>query len=333
MTPIIEPTRPALRWHGGKWMLAPWIIAHFPAHRIYVEPFGGAASVLIRKARSHAEVYGDLDDELVTLFRVLQNPDDGARLIAALMVTPYSRAEFDMAYEISECRIENSRRLIVRSFMGFGSDGATRHSKTGFRGDSNRSGCTPARDFSNYPPALRAIVERLRGVVIECRPALQVMASHDSPDTLHYVDPPYLPETRGGRSGEVRHAYRYELSDADHCELLEAIDALKGFVILSGYPAPLYERYLGHWHRVEREALADGCQTAHRGAVDQPGRRRCAGTGGGALSPARHARRCAMMRDPSAHAATVPARSADQHGANVARIARVRVTLPLALAA
>lgn len=34
------PSRPLLRWHGGKWKLAPWIVSQFPPHRVYVEPFG-----------------------------------------------------------------------------------------------------------------------------------------------------------------------------------------------------------------------------------------------------------------------------------------------------
>jgi DNA adenine methylase len=92
-------TRPALRWHGGKWRLAPWILSHFPAHRCYVEPYGGGASVLLRKAPSDAEVYNDLDGDVVTLFRVLRDAAQSDRLVRLLRLTPFARAEFEGAYE------------------------------------------------------------------------------------------------------------------------------------------------------------------------------------------------------------------------------------------
>lgn len=130
------PTRPVLRWHGGKWRIAPWVIQHFGSHRVYVEPFGGAASVLLRKPRCHAEVYNDLDDMVVNLFRVLQDPAGSSRLLDLLRLTPFSRAEKDLAYEVSADPIEEARRLIVRSFMGFGTTAHTR-AATGCR--SNRS--------------------------------------------------------------------------------------------------------------------------------------------------------------------------------------------------
>jgi DNA adenine methylase len=260
------PTRPALRWHGGKWRLAPWILQHLPPHRCYVEPFGDAASVLLRKPRSYAEIYNDLDDEVVTFFRVLRDPEQAARLRELLALTPFARSEFRAAYEAIECPVERSRRLVIRAFMGFGSNAHASqqkgHCSTGFRANSNRSGTTPAADWAGYAAASAALTARLAGVVIECRDARQVMAQHDGAATLHYVDPPYLPETRdrGNRYDLARRMYRHELTHENHAELLTFLRGLKGMVVLSGYPAPLYDTGLPGWHRVERVAYADGAR-------------------------------------------------------------------------
>jgi DNA adenine methylase len=253
------PTRPALRWHGGKWKLAPWIISHFPPHRIYVEPYGGAASVLLRKVPSFSEIYNDLDDSVVNLFKVLREPLTAARLVQVLELTPFSRREFERSYEPAAETIEAARRLIVRSFQGFGSD-APSAPKTGFRAQSPKSGRSPEKDWLNYAPALKAVAERLREVVIECRPAPGVMRRHDAVDTLHYVDPPYLWETRSTKraKGERYHAYAHELDDQAHEDLLELLPSLKGMVVLSGYPAPLYDDALTGWRRVTMAAHADG---------------------------------------------------------------------------
>jgi len=245
-------TRPVLRWHGGKWMLAPWIIQHLPPHRVYVEPFCGAASVLLRKPRAYAEIINDLDGNVVNLFQVLRS-GQASQLVDQLRLTPFAREEFVAAYEVSPDPVERARRLIVRSFMGFASNACNQ--ATGFRANSNRSGTTPARDWLNYPEALAATIERLRGVIVENRDALAVMSAHDCPEAVHYVDPPYLPETRDA-GGD----YRHEMTAADHDRLLDFLRSLEGAVVLSGYPSEQYDRALSGWTRIERAALADGAR-------------------------------------------------------------------------
>ncbi len=219
--------------------------------------------MLLRKPRAYAEVYNDMDEQVVNLFRILRQPEASARLIEAIGLTPFARCEFEGAYAVSDDPIEEARRLIVRSFMGFGSDGFNREVRTGFRSSSNRSGTTPAHDWANYPAALRAIVSRLQGVVIERREAVACMRQHDGAQTLHYVDPPYLPATRSAKSrksGGKYHAYVHELTAADHAHLLNALRDLKGMVVLSGYPSSIYDAALTGWQRVERMALADGAR-------------------------------------------------------------------------
>jgi DNA adenine methylase len=254
------PWRPVVRYHGGKWRLAPWIISHFPPHRVYVEPFGGGASVLLRKPRSYAEVYNDLDDEVVNLFYVLRDPAMRARLVASVGFTPFSRVEFDDAYRPTDDPVESARRMVVLSHMGFGTAAmrATRagtRQRTGFRANTTRSGTTPAGDWRGLPDVLAAVGERFTGVVVERRPAVDVMAAHDAPHTLHYVDPPYV---HGTRTHSSRWNYRHEMSDEDHRSLAASLRALAGMVILSGYASPLYDELYPDWHRVTKATHADG---------------------------------------------------------------------------
>ncbi|CDN87362.1 D12 class N6 adenine-specific DNA methyltransferase [Hydrogenophaga intermedia] len=248
-------TRPLTRYHGGKWKLAPWILRHLPPHRVYVEPFGGGGSVLLRKRRSYAEIYNDLDGEIVNLFRVAR--DRGEELAQALELTPFARSEFDQAYQPASDPLEQARRTLVRAYMGFGSAGASGQS-TGFRANSNRSGTTPAHDWMNYPDCLRQTVQRLRGVVIENRDALDVIRAHDSEHALHYVDPPYVHSTRSLRDRSP--AYRHELTDEDHEALASTLSALRGAVVLSGYRCDLYDRLFAGWQRIDQKAHADGAR-------------------------------------------------------------------------
>lgn len=252
---VSAPKRPLLRYHGGKWQLAPWIIAQFPEHRIYIEPFGGAASILLRKPRSFAEVYNDLDSEVVNVFRVAR--DCGHHLVRALELTPFAREEFEGAYEPTEDPVELARRTIVRSFQGFGSDGVHSSHRTGFRGRSQRSNTTPAHDWHNYPDGLRGILERLRGVVIEHQDACHVIERYDEPAALHYVDPPYLHSTR--KRVDRARGYRHEMTDKDHRKLLGLLNRVKGAVVLSGYPSPIYDKLCRKWERLEKTGpFADG---------------------------------------------------------------------------
>ena len=252
------PKRPILRYHGGKWKLAPWIISLMPPHLIYVEPFGGGASVLMRKDRSYAEVYNDRWDTVVNVFRVMRDPEKAAKLRFQLELTPFSRTEFMEASTPSEDDVELARRTLLRSFAGFGSASTNGSFSTGFRANSNRSGTTPAHDWQHFPEGITAYVERLRGVIIENKDALEVISQHDSPRTLYFVDPPYVHATRNMQRGNA--AYACEMNDDDHRHLAEVLHDVSGMVMLCGYDCELYRELFGDWERIDKEAMADGAR-------------------------------------------------------------------------
>jgi DNA adenine methylase len=243
--------RPVLRYHGGKWRLAPWIIQHMPKHEVYVEPFGGAASVLLRKQPSRIEVYNDLDESVVNLFRILRDPARAAALRQAVSLTPFSRREFAACWEVSEDPIEEARRLIVRSFQALGNK--HRLSRNGWRTRTAKAKWSPCVSWNGWPEQIPEFVGRLRDVIIEAMDWEKLLRVYDDPATLWYVDPPYVHETRAAGHTEM---YVSELTNEDHSRLLDRLKAAKGMVMLSGYAHPLYEKALRGWRRRERPARA-----------------------------------------------------------------------------
>lgn len=246
----VDVKRPVLRYHGAKFRIASWLLQFFPPHRCYVEPFGGAAGVLLQKPRAYAEVYNDLDGDVVNFFRVLRNPVQREALIRACQLTPYARTEFEEAWEPTEDAIERARRLAVRAQMGFGSAGATKGT-TGFRIDTKRAYGTAQHHWVEYPEAIAAAGQRFTGVLVENMPAVDVMRLHDAEDTLHFVDPPYVHSTRVRGAGKARY-YRHEMTDEEHRELLHG---LQGMVVITGYDNAIYRELLANWELHTTTAL------------------------------------------------------------------------------
>jgi DNA adenine methylase len=248
------PCRPVLRYHGGKFRLAPWILSFFPQHAVYVEAFGGGGSVLLAKDRVPTEVYNDLDSRVVGLFRVLRNPSKAAELARRLELTPFAREEYETwCYSEPVDDIDAAHQLVARGFMGQSSKGIWQRS--GFDTRTNEDGyCSRVSALRATPAACRTIAQRLVTVVIEHDNAIDVIGRHDRADALIYCDPPYL--TAEGRGTRI---YTHDFKAEDHRKLADALHGLKAAkVVLSGYPSVLYDELYPDWQRHERKAMADG---------------------------------------------------------------------------
>ncbi|MEL7118609.1 MAG: DNA adenine methylase [Bacteroidota bacterium] len=247
------PKRPVIRYYGGKWKLADWVISYFPKHKVYIEPFGGAASVLLKKEPARVEIYNDLSSEMVNLFRVLRDESLRNKLLELLAYTPYSREEWESCYPLTDDPIEQARRTIVLASMSHNPSKVLNRQANGFRTSSSGYHRMP-QDFINLQSNLIEVANRIKEVIIECRPAAKVMTQHDEISTLHYVDPPYLGKTRS----DNRNTYQHEcFSVEDHFELSKTLKSLKGFVLLSGYPCEEYKEWYmdAGWHTVSKDAV------------------------------------------------------------------------------
>lgn len=236
--------KPALRYYGGKHRSANWIMSHFPPHYTYVEPFGGAAGVLLQKEPAYFEVYNDLDSNVVTFFRVLRKREND--LIRAIEYTPWSRDELKLAYELASDELEIARRFYIRCWQSFG------HLYGGWRYQHSDNGYSIIEQW-NDTKYLHQIADRLKKVQIENDEALKIIDRYDTPRTLFYIDPPYVHDARYRKNG-----YLHEMTNEQHCHLATKLNGVEGMAIISGYHSELYDNIYRGWHVVEKTTSTNG---------------------------------------------------------------------------
>lgn len=242
-----------IAWYGGKCLLARWIIEQFPVHRVYVEPFGGMANVLLKKHPSEVEVFNDLDGRVVNFFRVLRDAAAFQEMVRLCELTPYSRGEFSANCELPEPSdpVAKAHWFFVRCRQARGGLGMSAITKNAWA-TSTRTRRGMPEPISKYLSAIDGLAEvadRFRRVVIESLPGLQLITKHDGSDVLFYLDPPYLAETRSGHKAAT---YAVEMTNREHEDLLNALQVCRAKVILSGYPNELYDSALRDWRKLER---------------------------------------------------------------------------------
>lgn len=244
-------TRPALRYYGGKWRLASWLLPYFPAHDCYVEPYAGAASLFFRKSPSRLEVINDLNENVVNFFSVLR--DRPAELIEKIDLTPFSRLEHSRSIEPTEDPVERARRFYVRANQGRASGGYMGSQDGGWQFQVMARTNRIVTDTWGNVDYLYAVAARLKQAMIECDEAINVIERFDRVRTLFYLDPPYTHDTRQNSS-----RYAHEMDEKDHKELAYILRSIKGMALLSGYRCPLYDELYSDWHCVEKESLTTG---------------------------------------------------------------------------
>lgn len=237
--------RAVFRYPGSKWSIADWIIAHFPhdyEKMVYLEPFAGSGAVFFNKRPGTVETINDLDSDVVNLFRVLRDQPDELKRV--LELTPYSREEYDLAFEPAEDPLEKARRYMVKTTQAIG---AKLNSKCGWRNHKQMKIGGTACKWNGITETIDAAAKRLKGstinlVQIEHMDALRLIERYNTPDVLIYIDPPYVRSSR--KSGAL---YRYEMNDEQHVQLLEIITKSCAKIVVSGYQNDLYYRYLKDW--------------------------------------------------------------------------------------
>lgn len=248
----------AFPYVGGKTNLSGWITGQLPDHEVYVEPFGGAAAILLNKNRSNVEVYNDLDGDIVQFFEVARDRPD--ELEEWVRRTPFSEElheEYVRAFyngERPDDAIERAGRFMFLRYTQFA---GKYEGPSGFKRDTPRSAAGESSSWANAPEKIQDVCERLQGVSIQHADYRDVIERYDGPTTVFYCDPPYL---------DKEHTYRVD--DFEHAELADALAGIEGYAMVSYTDRP--DGLYPDWNAVTRQHGHDaGNRTGHTKEVTE----------------------------------------------------------------
>lgn len=237
------PHRPPLRYFGGKWRIAKWLLQHYPIHRGYCTPYGGGWCESFQKPRSgHLEVYNDLNAHNINFFTQLkENPHE---LIAQIEKTPRDWQQFEISKQSCDDPVEWAKRYYIYCHLSVMAGGGKLSSGT----SESRLALRSVTDDTH----LWAASHRLQGVIIEQLDAVECIAKYDSKDTFFYCDPGY---PKSSLATGNRTWYLHHTNTEGHIALAETLHQIKGSAIVSGYDCPLYQKLFNGWEKIEYETV------------------------------------------------------------------------------
>ncbi|MBV6394967.1 MAG: Modification methylase DpnIIA [Anaerolineales bacterium] len=217
------------KWVGGKSRLRKQIIALLPKHTCYVELFSGAAWVLFGKPPSDVEVLNDIDQELVSFFRVVKEKPE--ELIASFEWELVSRVEFKRLAELDPSKltdIQRAHRFYYLIMAGWGGELKYPRFQTSVSDGGHGNRLIGA--LETLKERLAPVHTRLKTVIIENLDWRICLDRYDKPNTVMYIDPPY-PDNGAN--------YFHNMRDwKEHHELAERLHKTECKWILSSYNIP-----------------------------------------------------------------------------------------------
>jgi DNA adenine methylase len=221
-----------ISYYGGKQQMLQHILPKIPQHRIYVEPFFGGGAVFWGKQPSDIEIVNDLNNRLITFYKVLKYDFD--ELSNKADETFHARAQHRESGEIYKSQAEEITDPLACAWAVWVQTNMSFATRIGGTFGYDRSGSSALKLFNKKRDLTDAYQARMKRVTIESYDAIKVIKTYDGPDTFFYLDPPYVSSNQGHYAGYNEEQFR---------ELLDVCASMKGKFLLSSYPEDILKEY------------------------------------------------------------------------------------------